>query len=1165
MTNSDNATPGSHGYIVCGKPSLLSAAVDSVCQLFGLHASARQTTAAARLVLLDHSSVTDPIAARDIEFFRFSLGGWQKNVLRIHEAGSSTNQPPAWLFETPVSSPRCIDMLEWIASVPGRDGTRISPPPDVTACQNLIAGALDTSSCGDLGAILGKSWPFKVSIAELASAPSTPDLYDSLLRLSADYLVYDHEIGKVLAHPFEHKGELPGALLAHRLREVCEDLRLSLLDRLVSPAHGKPSGILFIDDKPGDFDGLLELLQASLLRGFSCFQWNPDRIAFQALCTYRSIEHIPITGLEINVRSLSPQNQRWTDATYLLTDLLPQLQFIVIDQLYRWGQRAELRGHELIRGLSRVLRDHGAEEQHHIPEIIALSHTRSPHVINQALRAGARDYVEKSHLIGLPAVLARIQRTVSEPTASPQRNFSLLYRLPNEVIGYLRTAVIPWDKIGESIQDDEATQRVHALLSAIPKTDLHVHVGSCMSTEFLVLASLIGLLQHEKLTADHWSAVKSFADAIVSTRIVFSVQLIRKGLSFAVAFKGGFKGDHDWISDLASATRYGLSNLLTDLYAKRDDPERALDYRALRSVLHAELRVSDYKSDREAHSALEGGVTNLNLAWFAVRHREGIADSALLDNDTLVRLYLLVLAANKYDGAKLTVGNNSTQDILGWFRQKANQVDSDELWGTLRADFYGDTGNYTVAAFRRTAWREPYSRLPAIRLALPRSSDDKAIEWTLGTGTRSHSLVEYLQGCEFSGATHLKHPFLIHLYAQQLMPRFVRLGLMYAELRGSPDGYVNRDIGFGFADACDCTVAALTLAQEAVVAAYDAAVRIRKSSGESTWDTMWLPEILGEDSSKDSEWSYEAWRAQFKANGSALSRRFPVKTSIILVGKRHKAVTDMMLEAAAGAVLYQFDSRFQALGASEFAEECRRCRVVGFDLAGNEADFPPDLFSTEFQRLSKLKVPITVHAGENASSRFVEDAILELRAKRIGHALSLADDKKLMALVRDERICVELCPVSNHQTSHFTPKDQPGRTYPLGEFLSIGIPVCINTDNPIISRTDIIKEYFKASSAMEGLSLWGALRLVKTGFVHAFLPLPVRRAMLEVVDQILFDLFSDPAAQAHLRELVELQATEPRGRQGADGFDDAATDTYDYPAIAARWGSGAKHFRWRIC
>ena len=34
------------------------------------------------------------------------------------------------------------------------------------------------------------------------------------------------------------------------------------------------------------------------------------------------------------------------------------------------------------------------------------------------------------------------------------------------------------------------------LLTSLPKADLHVHVGSCMSPEFLVIASIVMLLRY---------------------------------------------------------------------------------------------------------------------------------------------------------------------------------------------------------------------------------------------------------------------------------------------------------------------------------------------------------------------------------------------------------------------------------------------------------------------------------------------------------------------------------------------------------------------------------------------------------------------------------------------------------------------------------------------
>ena len=1051
----------------------MTGAVAAVCDLFGLTEIAGDHPEEADLVLLDHSSWPEPIAARDLEFFRSSLGGFRKSVLRFHPATTSFDEPtespsegdhPTWLFQAPLASPQIGEVLRWIVSGGSQNSAPLAPPVDVGECRKLLARALGQNLAKLPLALLRQWLYFSIQPRQLVEAPTTANLYDLLLRLSADKIIYDHDVGKFLAQPLspEAKRKLPGAIMAHRLRDVCEDLRLSLLNRLAVPRNGEPASILLIDDRPEDLLPMLQLLQLSLLAEFNLITWNPqeaelDKRTFDKLCTYRSVDRDQVKGLNVHVCSTSggPSTSR------KLGKLLPQLQFIVVDQLYRTVGPCELRGHDLIRGLARVLRDLG--ELDRIPEIIALSHTRSPDVINLALRAGARDYVEKSHLVALPGVLARIQRTVSEPAKSLHRNFSLLYKLPNEVIGCLRAAMIPWDKLGLHIEDDEATRRVYALLSAVPKTDLHLHVGSCMSAEFLVVASLVGLLQHKRLTKDHWHTVKAFALAVSSDSQKSLTVNLPGAESVPIVFAGGL----GWISSFAETIRKKLQERLqvlrTELSADRDQAQASLRYRALRSMLHAELKLSDYASTQDVQDRLAGQVTDLD-PWFGVRHLDYVADPSWLDHDTLIRLYILVLAARASD-ARLEIGE-AKHDLLRWFRQSEKSADfPSQAWSKLRAAFFGG-GEYALEELRGAGWRAVAGALPAIRLSLPESVGDGPIEWTVGTGTRSHNLREYLHGCEFSGSTHLKHPFLIHLYAQHLMRSFVQLGLTYVELRASPDGYVARDIGFGFADACACMVTALSSSQDAVVNMYlNRDVEIR-----------WLPEILG--SSED--WGFLALKKQLSAAGPAPCRRFPVKISLILVGKRHKGETDMMLEAAAGAVLHQLDGRFQAIAASKVLEECRQCRVVGFDLAGNEAEFPPGLFSGEFRRLSKLKIPITVHAGENASSRFVEDAIVELGAKRLGHGLSLADDKKLMALVREERICVELCPVSNHQTSHFTPPGESGRSYPLREFLSSGIAVCINTDNPIISRTDIVKEYFMASSAAGGLSLWDALRCCRT-------------------------------------------------------------------------------------
>jgi adenosine deaminase len=251
---------------------------------------------------------------------------------------------------------------------------------------------------------------------------------------------------------------------------------------------------------------------------------------------------------------------------------------------------------------------------------------------------------------------------------------------------------------------------------------------------------------------------------------------------------------------------------------------------------------------------------------------------------------------------------------------------------------------------------------------------------------------------------------------------------------------------------------------------------------------------------------------EFNKKDDWKTKRIPCKIGLVFTGKRHKPIREMILEAAAAATLKKSSNNNITENAKKFvSNKFKLCEIVGFDLAGKEDGFPPEKFIDEFSRLSKLHIPLTIHAGENASSEFIESAILKLGALRIGHGLSLSDDKTLMCRVREEDVCIELCPTGNHQTSHFTQSGNDfGREYPLKQYLKEGLLVCLNTDNPIISATNIVFEYFQASYSLggSGLSLWEALRIMRMGFISSFMSLPERKHMLELVDQYLFDIFS---------------------------------------------------------
>lgn len=92
-------------------------------------------------------------------------------------------------------------------------------------------------------------------------------------------------------------------------------------------------------------------------------------------------------------------------------------------------------------------------------------------------------------------------------------------------------------------------------------------------------------------------------------------------------------------------------------------------------------------------------------------------------------------------------------------------------------------------------------------------------------------------------------------------------------------------------------------------------------------------------------------------------------------------------------------------------------RVVSFDLFGLERGHRPTDFLAGFQELHQNDCAITIHAGEDDSADSIREAVYAAFTQRIGHGLSLREDKGLLRTVRERHIAVELCPVSNILTN----------------------------------------------------------------------------------------------------------------------------------------------------
>jgi adenosine deaminase len=182
--------------------------------------------------------------------------------------------------------------------------------------------------------------------------------------------------------------------------------------------------------------------------------------------------------------------------------------------------------------------------------------------------------------------------------------------------------------------------------------------------------------------------------------------------------------------------------------------------------------------------------------------------------------------------------------------------------------------------------------------------------------------------------------------------------------------------------------------------------------------------------------------------------------------------------------------------------------VLGFDLAGQEKDYPAKAHRAAFQLVLTNNVNVTVHAGEAFGPASISQALHQCGAHRIGHGTRLHEDRDLMRYVNDHRIPLEVCLSSNVQTRTV----RSLAAHPFGAYFGAGLRVTLNTDSRLISATTVSREIALAVRAFR-LGPYEVKRIIINGFKSSFLPYAekartLRRVNLEI-DQILMDEFPD--------------------------------------------------------
>ena len=199
---------------------------------------------------------------------------------------------------------------------------------------------------------------------------------------------------------------------------------------------------------------------------------------------------------------------------------------------------------------------------------------------------------------------------------------------------------------------------------------------------------------------------------------------------------------------------------------------------------------------------------------------------------------------------------------------------------------------------------------------------------------------------------------------------------------------------------------------------------------------------------------------------------------------------------------------------------CGRAALVGFGLHGPEEGYPPSQFKDVFERAcsplpddsdnNRVSVDDDIkpgsrlvslpHAGEIAPSpgqgaQSVIDAITSLKAKRIAHGVLAVDNEDAILAIINANVCLDVCVSSNYMLN-VVPTLQ---SHPIVKLLQRGIPVTINSDDPLLFGYNLLDEYdvCRKELNMDDNMLAAC---AKFSFEHSCAPDDLKRKYIDEID-----------------------------------------------------------------
>lgn len=155
--------------------------------------------------------------------------------------------------------------------------------------------------------------------------------------------------------------------------------------------------------------------------------------------------------------------------------------------------------------------------------------------------------------------------------------------------------------------------------------------------------------------------------------------------------------------------------------------------------------------------------------------------------------------------------------------------------------------------------------------------------------------------------------------------------------------------------------------------------------------------------------------------------------------------------------------------------------AVGLD--SSELGNPPSKFQRVFAQAASLGFKLVAHAGEEGPPEYVWEAINLLKVDRIDHGVRSSEDPKLMSYLKEHKMPLTVCPLSNLKLCVVDDISQ----HNILELLNDGLHVTVNSDDPSYFG-GYLNENFSVLADKLSLNEQDLVKLVSNSITASFLP-----------------------------------------------------------------------------